>query len=123
MPHVGRQANSSMLLVFVVGPGSKVLVPEPVDYADEGEARGDDHKPLVAVGRFGVGDVHVLAALEHALVDAVEADGVGVGHPRDLVELGGHVAHALDLPPDLVDVADVGDPPDPEVTQAKQTLF
>lgn len=44
-------------------------------------------------------------------MDAVQADGVRVRLPRDLVVLAGQVLHAAHLAPELVDVADLAHPP------------
>lgn len=95
------------MFFMVHGSWAKVLVPEPINYASKCKTGRDDDEPLVGRGRSGVGNVHVLASLQHPLVDAVKADGVGVGLSRYLVKLGGHVLHAGDVLSNLVDVADV----------------
>ena len=95
---------------------AKVFVPEPINNPHQREPSGDDHKPLVCIRRPGVGNVHVFAPLEHSLVNAVQADGVGVGLPGDLVKLGRQVVHSGHIPANLVDVTDVGDPSNAEVS-------
>ena len=95
---------------------AKIFVPEPINYPHQRESSGDDHKPLVGIRRPRVGNVHVLAPLEHSLVDAVQADGVWVGLPGDLVKLGRQMVHPWHIPPNLVDVTDVGDPPNAKVS-------
>ena len=77
------------LLVFTVRARSEVFVPKGVDDAQDGEATGDNHKALVGRGRTLWRDVLVLAPFEHTFVNTVQADAIGVGFSRYLVELCG----------------------------------
>lgn len=69
------------------GARPEVLVPESVDNSHQGASGGDDHEPLVGVGSLGVVDVHVLATFQNSFVNAIQANGIGVGLSRYLVEL------------------------------------
>ena len=99
-----------MSLHFDVTTGAEVLVPEAVDDAENGATRRDDHKVLALPRRALRRHVLILTPPEHRLVNRVEADGVGVRLPGDLVVLAGQVLHAAQLASHLVDVADFAHP-------------
>ena len=71
--------------------------PESVHDPQDGESRRDDDEALVLRGRPLRRDVLVRAPLEHSLVDAVDAEGVGVGHAAHLVVLAVDVVHPRNL--------------------------
>ena len=75
--------------MFTVRARSEVFVPKGVDDAQDGEAAGDNHKALVGGGWTLWRDILVLAPFEHTFVNTVQADAIGIGFPRNFVELGG----------------------------------